>query len=159
VVVDNDTRSDPAVQFMRGNTDLHLGVRYLNEREVLMHTHSIVSIPTERASLHAFEVRAKITKTDIEMMATTLKTAFDAQGTIDILIKISNWDGIELGAVFDMKSMSAQAQANSHVRRYAVIGAPLWAKVMINLFSPLTPVEEKTFDLAEVDAAWLWVSA
>jgi hypothetical protein len=30
---------------------------------------------------------------------------------------------------------------------------------MINLFSPLTPIEEKTFELAEVDAAWRWVSA
>jgi hypothetical protein len=34
-------------------------------------------------------------------MATTLKAAFDTQGEVDILILISNWDGIELGAVFD----------------------------------------------------------
>jgi hypothetical protein len=28
---------------------------------------------------------------------------------------------------------------------------------MINLFSPFTPVTEKTFDLAEEEDAWVWV--
>lgn len=124
-----------------------------------MPTHSIVSLPTDRPTLHAFEVTAKITKDDIESMADSLKAAFDSQGTVDILIIIKEWDGIEMGAVFDTKAMSAQAEANSHVRKYAVVGAPGWAKTMINLFSPLTPVEERTFELAETDQAWRWVSA
>jgi hypothetical protein len=38
-----------------------------------------------------------------------------------------------------------------------VVGAPRWVEAMINLFSPLTPVEEKTFELSEVDEAWAWV--
>lgn len=124
-----------------------------------MNSQSIVSIPTDRVARHAFEVKSKITKPDIEWMATQLKAAFEAQGEVDILIKISNWDGIELGAVFDARSMSAQVQANSHVRKYAVVGAPGWAKAMINLFAPLTPVEEKTFELVDIDEAWRWVSA
>ena len=120
---------------------------------------SIVSLPTDRTNLFAFEVRAKITKPDIEWMAERLTTAFEAKGTVDILIMITHWDGIELGAAFDAKAMSAQAQANSHVRKYAVVGAPGWAKAMINMFSPLTPVEEKTFELEETREAWRWVSA
>lgn len=124
-----------------------------------MISQSIVSIPTDRETLHAFEVRSKITKPDIEWMANKLKAAFAAQSAVDILIEISNWDGIEPGAVFDAKSMSAQVQANSHVRKYAVVGAPGWAKAMINLFAPLTPVEEKTFKLVDIDEAWRWVSA
>jgi len=123
-----------------------------------MKTPSIVSIPTERRTLRAFEVRAKISKPDIEAMAVEMKDAFAAEETVDILIIISNWDGIEVGAVFDADSLSAQAQANSHVRKYAVVGAPVWAKAMISVFSPLTPVHEKTFELEEVDAAWRWVS-
>jgi hypothetical protein len=122
-------------------------------------TQSIVSLPTDRPNFHAFEVTAKITRSDIERMADQLTTAFELQDTVDILIIITNWEGIELGAVFDSKSISAQAQANSHVRKYAVVGAPGWAKVMINLFSPLTPVEEKTFELEDVDEARLWVNA
>lgn len=124
-----------------------------------MQSRSITPISTDRPTLHAFEVKAKITKADIEWMATRLKDAFRAQGNVDILITISNWDGIELGAVFDSESVSAQFQANSHVRKYAVVGAPGWARAMINLFSPLTPVEERTFDAVELDEAWRWVSA
>ena len=70
---------------------------------------SIVSLPTDRPNLHAFEVIAKITKPDIERMAEQLKTAFERQDKVDILIIITHWDGIELGAVFDSKSASAQA--------------------------------------------------
>ena len=119
---------------------------------------SIVSLPTDRPTLHAFEVRGKITKPDIERMAEQMKAAFEVQDEVDILISITDWDGIELGAAFDARSMSAQAQANRHVRKYAVVGAPGWAKAMINLFSPLTPVEEKTFEREDIDDAWRWVS-
>ena len=90
-------------------------------------------------------------------MAGELKAAFAAQGTVDILILIEHWDGIEIGAVFDAKSVSAQAQANSHVRKYGVVGAPAWASAMINIFSPLTPIDEKTFEWSEVEEAWDWV--
>lgn len=124
-----------------------------------MNTQSIVPIPTDLPTLHAFEVKGRITKPDIEWMATELKTAFQAQGTVDILIKISNWNGIELGAVFDVEALSAQVKANRHVRKYAVIGAPAWAKGMINLFAPLTPIQEKTFELASIDEAWRTVSS
>ncbi len=117
----------------------------------------IKRIPTERATLLAFKVSGKITKASIEWMANEVKAAFSTVGTIDILIIIVLWDGIELGAVFDKKSLSAQGQASMHVRKYGVVGAPTWAKTMINLFSPLTPVEEKTFELRDVDQAWAWI--
>lgn len=122
-----------------------------------MNQPSIKRLPTDRSTLHAFQVNSKITKTDIEWMAGEIKAAFAAQGTVDMLIVIEHWDGIEIGAVFDAKSVSAQAQANSHVRRYGVVGAPAWAAAMINIFSPLTPIEEKTFDLSQVEEAWAWV--
>ncbi len=123
-----------------------------------MDTGSIVSLQTDRPDLYAFEVRGKITKPDITRMADQLKVAFERQNTVDVLIVITSWDGIELGAVFDTNALSAQAQANSHVRKYAVVGAPGWAEAMINIFSPLTPVHEKTFELEEVHKAWKWVS-
>ena len=119
---------------------------------------SITRIPTNKSTLHAFKVSDKVTKTDIEWMAGELKVAFAAQGTVDVLILIEHWAGVELGAVFNARSISAQAQANKHIRKYAVIGAPDWAAAMINLFSPLTPIEEKTFELSSVNQAWDWVS-
>jgi hypothetical protein len=114
-------------------------------------------LSTTRPDLFAFEVSGRIREADIERMALILTDAFDEFDEVDILIVMRDWDGIEFGAVFDWASIKAQARANRHVRKYAVVGAPAWAEAMIRMFSPLTPVEEKTFDLTEEGAAWAWV--
>jgi len=118
---------------------------------------SIVRRDSSRDDLLIFDIRAKITEPDIEWMAAQADAAFDRFGEVDMLIVMSNYDGAELGAIFDGDALGVQARAARHVRRYAVVGAPAWAKAMINLFAPLTPVEEKTFDLAEEAAARAWV--
>jgi hypothetical protein len=114
-------------------------------------------LSTRRPDLFAFEVSGRIRKVDIEHMALILTDAFDKLDEVDILIVMRHWEGIDADAVFDWASIKAQARANRHVRKYAVVGAPAWAEAMIGMFSPLTPVEEKTFDLSAEGAAWAWV--
>lgn len=118
---------------------------------------AITRIHTPRSDLFAFAIHGRIRKADIEWMAGTLQEAFTRLGQVDILIVMKRWDGIDISAAFDGKALSAQAEANSHVRKYGVVGAPGWAAAMINLLSPLTPVAEKTFDLAEEEEAWAWI--
>jgi hypothetical protein len=118
---------------------------------------AITRLSSTRGDLFAFEINGRIHEPDIEWMTRTLQVAFTQHGKVDIIILMRQWDGIDLSAVFDSDSLAAQARANSHVRKYAVVGAPGWATAMINLFSPLTPVEEKTFDLAEEEEAWAWI--
>ncbi len=118
---------------------------------------AITRIPTSRGDLFAFEIDGRIHKPDIEWMAHTLQSAFDTIGQLDIIIVMVRWDGIDLGAVFNSDALVAQARANKHVRKYAVVGAPAVAEAMINLFSPFTPVEEKTFDIAHQQQAWSWI--
>lgn len=122
-----------------------------------LRTSSITRIATERTDLFAFAVTGRIHADDIEAMARLLQDAFTRLGEVDILIVMRHWDGIDAGAAFDWQALKAQARAGFHVRRYAVVGAPAWAAAMINLLSPLTPVEEKTFELAEEAHAWAWV--
>ncbi|RST87708.1 STAS/SEC14 domain-containing protein [Aquibium carbonis] len=60
---------------------------------------SIISPATDRTNLFAVEVQAKITKPDTQRMAEELSTAFEAKGTVDILIMITSYrDAFELGA-------------------------------------------------------------
>lgn len=124
-----------------------------------MQERAISELPSKRSNLFAFKVDGKSHETDIEWMARRLKSAFDALGTVDIIIVMSNWDGIDFSAMFDSEGLSVQGKAANHMRKYAVVGAPGWAAVMINLFSPLSPVEAKTFDLAEERQAWAWVES
>ncbi len=122
-----------------------------------MKQRAISRLSTSRSDLFGFEINGRIHEADIEWMARTLQLAFTQHGKVDIIIIMRQWDGIDLNAVFDSESLAAQARANRHVRKYAVVGAPAWAAAMINLLSPLTPVEEKTFDLAEEQEAWAWI--
>jgi hypothetical protein len=124
-----------------------------------MNEGSIRQIESGRPGLLAFEVDGKIRKRDIEAMARTVKDAFAMPGKIDIIIVMTNYDGIEFGAAFDAESLTAQAESVTQLRKYAVVGAPGWAEAMISLLSPLTPVEERTFDLEEAEQAWAWVRA
>lgn len=120
---------------------------------------SIEIMPTDDPRLHAFRINGRIGKADIDWMAGHLKRAFEDQQQIDVLIVMKRYQGIDAGAVFSSEALSAQASANRHVRRYAVVGAPGWAEAMINLFSPLTPVDARTFEVEEELAAWQWVGS
>lgn len=118
---------------------------------------SIQQIPTSRPDLYAFAVTGKITEADMERMAATVSAGFDRFDRIDMLITMPGYDGMELGAAFDKEGLGAMLRSNKHVNRYAVVGAPAWAKAMINLMNPLTPVETKAFDGDAEGEAWAWV--
>ncbi len=118
---------------------------------------SIQQIPTSRPDLYAFAVTGRITEDDMETMAATVSSGFDRFDQIDMLITMPGYDGAEFGAVFDKEGLGAMLRSNKHVRRYAVVGAPGWAKAMINLLNPLTPVETKAFDNDREHEAWAWV--
>ena len=106
----------------------------------------IQQIPTSRPDLYAFAVTGRIAEADMERMAATVSAGFDRFDRIDMLITMPGYDGAELGAAFDKEGLGAMLRSNAHVRRYAVVGAPAWAKAMIALLDPLTPVETRAFD-------------
>jgi hypothetical protein len=115
--------------------------------------------PSSRPTLLVFEILAVITKAEIEDMARQVAQAFDQYGLIDMLLVMVQFDGMELGAVFDKESLETQARSIRHVRKYGVVGAPAWARVMIEISDHLSPVDSKTFSLADEPEAWAWIEA
>lgn len=112
---------------------------------------------TPRPTLLAFDIVGKIDRVAIEAMAHRIDAAFAAYDRIDILLIMLDFEGMETAAAFDPEALSAQARSLRHVRKYGVVGAPAWARAMIEVFDFLSPVEAKTFDLAEEADAWAWV--
>ena len=112
-----------------------------------------------RPTLLAFEIAGKISKSDIEHMARQVEESFDAFERIDMLLIMSDFEGMEADAVFDPKSLRAQFRSIRHVRKYGVVGAPAFARVLIELSDFISPVETKTFDLPEQAEAWAWIKA
>lgn len=118
---------------------------------------SIARRTSPRADLLAFEVRARITKPDIEWMASIVDGAMKAHGEIDMLIIMPDFEGADLGATFDGYAVGVEARSVAHIRRYVVVGAPAFARVMVTLSGLVLPVETRTFDLADEEAAWAWL--
>jgi hypothetical protein len=110
-----------------------------------------------RPTLLAFDIAGKISKADIEDMARQIDHAFDIHDRIDILLIMSDFEGLDAGAVFDREALGAQIRSIRHVRKYGVVGAPAWARAMIEFSDFLSPVEAKTFDLAQESEAWAWI--
>ena len=92
-------------------------------------------------------------------MAAEIDAAFDAYDKIDILLILSDFEGADAGAVFDRDALSAQVRSVRHVRKYGVVGAPAWARAMIEVSDFLSPVDAKTFDVSELAQAWTWIDA
>jgi hypothetical protein len=112
-----------------------------------------------RPTLLAFEIAGKIAKADIEDMARQIDAAFDIYDRIDILLIMSDFEGLDLGAVFDREALGAQVRSVRHVHKYGVVGAPAWARAMIEFSDFLSPVDARTFDLAQEADAWAWMQA
>ncbi|MEJ1161161.1 STAS/SEC14 domain-containing protein [Prosthecomicrobium sp. N25] len=119
---------------------------------------SVAEAHSPRADLLVFEIRARITKPDMEWMARLVEEAFDRHEAVDMLVVMRNYQGADWGAVLDAEFAKAQARATNHVRRYAVVGAPAWARAMIEVADVFSPVDAKTFALEEEAEAWAWVN-
>ncbi|MDO9427110.1 MAG: STAS/SEC14 domain-containing protein [Methylobacterium sp.] len=119
---------------------------------------SVIRRDSPRPDLLAFEIKDKISKADIEWMSSLTDEAMQSLDKIDMLIIMSNYEGSDLGATFDGYAASVKARSVAHIRRYVVVGAPTFAKTMINLSGFVMPVETKTFDLEDEAAAWAWLA-
>jgi hypothetical protein len=110
-----------------------------------------------RPTLLVFEISAKIAKADVEAMAEDVEAAFDAYDKIDMLLIMTDFEGMDAEAAFDREALGAQARSIRHVRKYGVVGAPAWARAMIEVSDFLSPVDAKTFDLDQEAEAWAWI--
>ncbi len=110
-----------------------------------------------RPTLLVFEISAKITKADIESMAKQVDQSFDQYDKVDMLLIMTDFEGMDADAAFDGEALGAQFRSLSHVRKYGVVGAPGWARAMIEFSDHVSPVDAKTFDLADEAQAWAWI--
>jgi hypothetical protein len=118
----------------------------------------IVPVPSDRSDLLIFEIRNRISEADMTWMAGEVDQAIERHNRIDLMLIMTNFEGADIGAVFNGDAASVSLRSLRHLRKYAVIGAPVWARTMIESLKWLTPVEERTFALHEAEAAWTWIN-
>lgn len=118
---------------------------------------SIRTVPTADPATYAFEIDGKVTSDEMEAMADRMNAAFDAHDKVNMVLIFRRFDGSELGAGYDWSSIKSRVRSLTNVDKYVAVGAPAAAEKMIEAMDLVIPVEARTFDLAEIDAAWAFV--
>lgn len=119
---------------------------------------AIRRIETDRDDLCALEIVGHFTAADLENTYGLLQGAYAEHEKIDLILRITHYDGFDWSAAFTEATIRGKTQALQHIRKYAVVGGPGWMKIMIGIFSPLTSIETRHFDMDDEDAAWLWIA-
>ena len=120
---------------------------------------AIRRIETDRADLCALDVVGHLTSADLENAFGLLEAAYVDHPAVDLLVRLSGYDGFDWDGVFTASTLRGKRNALRHVRRSAVIGGPAWISTALGLFSPLMSMESRHFDAAEEASAWKWLGA
>ncbi|UWQ18834.1 STAS/SEC14 domain-containing protein [Jannaschia sp. M317] len=118
---------------------------------------TIRRIPTVDPATFAFEIEGEVSAEEMETLAKQMNAAFDTYDQVNMLLVFAPYGGSELGAGLDWESIRSRFRSLSHVNKYAVVGAPEGAAMMIEAVGRMIPVEARTFDLPDIDAAWDFV--
>ena len=92
-----------------------------------------------RPDLLVFEVKGRITRPDIDWMASITDSVMQAHREIDMLLIMSAFEGLDFGAAFDAYAAGVMARSIGHIRRYVVVGAPTFVDVMIKAPTSVQP--------------------
>jgi len=109
--------------------------------------------------LIAYEIDGRITPEDVDKVLGPLDAHMRGDKKVNLLVRVKMFDGFDPAILTNGSLMGTKVNAISHLRRYAIVGAPKWMTTIIGGVGGLIPVEMKTFDPSEDDAAWTWVRA
>jgi hypothetical protein len=123
----------------------------------MLTTPTVTQLRTPAPNVYAFEVRGGTRHEDLAAMAQAVNEAFDRGERIALLIRLVGFDGIDAAAGLSGPAVESGIRSLGGVERYAVIGPPRIARVMIETFGRIIPTEARTFASAEESEAWAFV--
>lgn len=109
--------------------------------------------------LVAYEIDGRISAGEVDELLAPLEARMQGDAKFDLLVRIRNYDGFDPAILTDGSLFGTKMKAITHVRRYAIVGAPKWMAAMAGTVAGLMPFEMKLFDASQDDAAWAWVRA
>ena len=113
-------------------------------------------IPTKDPGTLAFALTGPITGADIEAITPRLRRAYDAHGSVNLLMRMDIGYRFHLD-VFSKQLAEMKTDGLGHVERYAIVGAPDWVGPVVKLLDPLLKLEMRLFDAEDETAAWDWL--
>jgi hypothetical protein len=116
---------------------------------------AVRQIATTHPKVYAFEIDGEVSPAEMRAMAETMNAAFDAtEGKVNLMLIFRSFERPEPGTSLDWETLTSRLRSVWKVDRYVVVGAPDGAETMIEAMGKIIPVEARTFDLSEIEAAW-----
>ncbi|MGF1552764.1 MAG: STAS/SEC14 domain-containing protein [Paracoccaceae bacterium] len=127
----------------------------------MLTTDAIRQIPASDERVYAFRIEGGVGTDEMADLARTMNEAFDRHDEpIRMLLILHDFGGPgDAVAGFSLEGLRAQFRSPARVGRYAVVGAPEIARRMIEANDKIAPIDARTFDPGEEDAAWAFVEA
>ena len=125
----------------------------------MLHSGAIRQIPVDAPAVYAFRITGDVSAADLKAMATTMNDAFDSRTSVSMLLIFDHFEGTEAGVGFDMETLRSQFRALAKVDKYAVVGAPAAAAMLISVMDKVMPTDARAFDASEEMSAWRFVGA
>ncbi len=118
---------------------------------------AVKQVKTQREDVYAFEIYGHVSRQEIDDIYQTLEKAYENHDKINLLVRMSRFDGVDWSAVFSEAVYIGKFHAIKHMRRYALVGGPKWAAVAMQFFNPLFRLEVRHFELEQEAEAWDWI--
>ncbi|GAA0601040.1 STAS/SEC14 domain-containing protein [Paenochrobactrum glaciei] len=120
---------------------------------------AIRKIETNRDDLFAYEIAGHITSAEVENIYGLLTGAYSQHETIDLLIRLVDYEGVDWPTLFSQTTQDLRKDALKHLKNYAVINGPLWLETSIALVKPFLDVKIRAFNADDESEAWAWLNA
>jgi hypothetical protein len=116
-------------------------------------------IESDRGDLLALEIVGHVTPADAENIFGLLEAACALHPSFDVLVRMTNHDGVDWDAIAAETIEQGKAQGIRHVRRCAAVGKPDWTGSVQSWLEPDMPVEFRHFEAEDEQSAWAWLGA
>lgn len=120
---------------------------------------SLHFIKTTEPSVIAYEMKGRITSADVHYAAKEFGDLFDRHDDLNVLIKMADYTGFDLSAIFDDEYIKTKFRALQKVKKVAIVGATPSVRNTVELIAPVFGLETKVFDPSDEADAWLWIGA
>jgi hypothetical protein len=106
----------------------------------------------------AFAFDATLDHAQVLEMAREVESAIAEGGDLALLLDMRRTEHFAPGAFVSAEGMWTSLRSIGPVRRYAVVAAPAVAATAVEAFGKVLPLESRSFDAGEIDAARMWVA-
>ena len=116
-------------------------------------------IRTDRDHVFAFAVVGRLTENALINLWGLLEAAYETHDEIDLLIRLTSYEGIDWTSAFSERMFELRSRSLRKVRRWIVVGGPLWIQASIALMKPFLSIDMRAFSTDEEEKAWEWLDA